>query len=268
MSISDGYNDRSEMGISDERRLNERPTHRPSNHSPLAADLIASPTPPRADPASTWTVSKVVDVRRHLSSPVPLLNEICGLWFGPRPRGGSVETKVRTPHEVFFMPQRLLVPLFQRPYVWTRENQWTVLWDDIRRHAELRLSTKGSSPHFLGAVVLQNQSASVGNLPYWTIIDGQQRLTTMQLLLDAAHQSLSLVGSATLARQVEDLIGNPEHFCRNAEDRFKVWPTNRDRAAFNDVMAAELPVDYAGLPHRSSRMTQAHQFFSEEMTAW
>jgi len=179
-----------------------------------------------------------------------------------------METKVRTPHEVFFMPQRLLVPLFQRPYVWTRENQWTMPWDDIRRHADLRHTGKRSSPHFLGAVVLQNQSASVGNLPYWTIIDGQQRLTTMQLLLDAAHQSLTLVGSETLARQVEDLIRNPEHFCRNAEDRFKVWPTNRDRAAFNDVMAATLPVDYARLPHQGSRMTQAHQFFSDAMTDW
>jgi hypothetical protein len=179
-----------------------------------------------------------------------------------------VETKVRTPHEVFFMPQRLLVPLFQRPYVWTRENQWTMLWDDIRRQADLRHSGERSSPHFLGAVVLQNQSASVGNLPYWTIIDGQQRLTTLQLLLDAAHQALTLVGSETLARQVEDLIRNPEHFCRNAEDRFKVWPTNRDRAAFNDVMAAALPVEYAQLPHKESRMTQAHQFFSDAMTDW
>ena len=114
-----------------------------------------------------------------------------------------METKVKTPHEVFFMPQRLLVPLFQRPYVWTRENQWTMLWDDIRRHAELRLSGKRPSPHFLGAVVLQNQALSVGNLPYWTIIDGQQRLTTMQLLLDAAHQCLVSVGSDNLARQVE-----------------------------------------------------------------
>ncbi|WP_132299768.1 DUF262 domain-containing protein [Kribbella sp. VKM Ac-2568] len=166
------------------------------------------------------------------------------------------------------MPQRLLVPLFQRPYVWTRENQWTMLWDDIRRHANLRHSGMRSSPHFLGAVVLQNQSASVGNLPYWTIIDGQQRLTTMQLLLDAAHQALTLVGSETLARQVEDLIRNPEHFCRTAEDRFKVWPTNRDRAAFNDVMAATLPVDYSRLSHQDSRMTQAHQFFSDEMTDW
>lgn len=178
-----------------------------------------------------------------------------------------METKVRTPHEVFFMPQRLLVPLLQRPYVWTRENQWTMLWQDVRRHAEVRHSGRRTSPHFLGAVVLQNQS-SVGNLPYWTIIDGQQRLTTMQLLLDAAHQALTLVGATTLARQVEDLIRNPEHFCSHAEDRFKVWPTNRDRAAFNDVMAATLPVDYARLPHQDSRMTQAHQFFSAVMTEW
>jgi hypothetical protein len=104
---------------------------------------------------------------------------------------------------------------------------------------------------------LQNQSASVGNLPYWTVIDGQQRLTTMQLLLDAAHQALTLVGSETLARQVEDLIRNPEHFGRTAEDRFKVWPTNRDRTAFNDVIGCDssgglLTAPAPGQPHDSS----------------
>src|SRR2546422_3409712 len=36
----------------------------------------------------------------------------------------SVETQVRTPQMVFMQPQRLVVPLFQRPYVWNEENQW------------------------------------------------------------------------------------------------------------------------------------------------
>lgn len=45
----------------------------------------------------------------------------------------SVETNVRTPMQIFSLPQQLVVPLFQRPYVWEQEEQWAPLWGDIRR---------------------------------------------------------------------------------------------------------------------------------------
>lgn len=68
-----------------------------------------------------------------------------------------METQVRTPQMVFMQPQRLVVPLFQRPYVWNEENQWEPLWNDIIRVAErlLRAPQAKHYPHFLGAVVLQ-----------------------------------------------------------------------------------------------------------------
>lgn len=111
-----------------------------------------------------------------------------------------MQTLVLTPTEVFFLPQRLLVPLFQRPYVWSRDAQWVLLWDDIRRQAEQRLKNTGEvASHFLGAVVLQDQSSLAGQLPRRTIIDGQQRLTTLQLALDAAHGVMSASGQTKLA---------------------------------------------------------------------
>ena len=51
-------------------------------------------------------------------------------------------------------------------------------------------------------------------------------------------------------------------FWERPEDRFKVWPTNRDRPAFNSVMAANPPMDYDALEHGSSRLVQAHEFFA------
>lgn len=179
-----------------------------------------------------------------------------------------METLVRTPSEVFYLPQRLLVPLFQRPYVWSEEGQWQLLWDDIRRRAEQLLADGSVPPHFLGAVVLQNHVVAMGDLPRRTIIDGQQRLTTLQLALDAAHQVLDLAGASMVASQVGDLTMNPAHFCRSAEDRFKVWPTNRDRASFNEVMSADLPVRYDTLTGKRSKMTLAHEFFSTVMNQW
>src|SRR3954469_23200415 len=97
-----------------------------------------------------------------------------------------METYVRTPMDVFNLPQLLLVPLFQRPYVWDETEQWLPLWEDVRRMAELRLVDPYSkATHFLGAVVLQAQDNPTGNLPARHVIDGQQRLTTLQLLMDA-----------------------------------------------------------------------------------
>ena len=44
-------------------------------------------------------------------------------------RGRSLlDTQVRTPQNIFMQPQRLVVPLFQRPYVWNEERQWEPVW--------------------------------------------------------------------------------------------------------------------------------------------
>src|SRR5665647_1160016 len=180
-----------------------------------------------------------------------------------------MQTLVLTPTEVFFLPQRLLVPLFQRPYVWSRDAQWVLLWDDIRRQAEQRLKNTGEvASHFLGAVVLQDQSSLAGQLPRRTIIDGQQRLTTLQLALDAAHGVMSASGQTKLASRLQGMTFNPDDFCADDEDQFKVWPTNRDRAAYNEVMAAEVPVAYDDLEHSDSRLTQAHAYFSAVIGEW
>jgi uncharacterized protein with ParB-like and HNH nuclease domain len=103
-----------------------------------------------------------------------------------------METQVRTPHAIFNMPQRLVVPLFQRPYVWNEESQWEPLWDDITRIADrvLKHPTTQPQPHFLGAVVLQQLPTPIGLMQARTIIDGQQRLTTLQLVLDVDRRAI------------------------------------------------------------------------------
>lgn len=181
-----------------------------------------------------------------------------------------MDTQVRTPQAIFMQPQRLLVPLFQRPYVWNEELQWEPLWKDLERVANRLLTAPGvqQPPHFLGAVVLQQLQNPISGLQQRTVIDGQQRLTTLQLLLDALHSEIEQVGAAMPAARLEPLIANGAAFCTHAEDRFKVWPTNRDRSAFNEIMAAPAPVDYVQLKHKSSRMVKAHQYFAERSRVW
>src|SRR5690606_26649555 len=94
------------------------------------------------------------------------------------------------------------------------------------------------------------------------------RLTTLQLLFDALHAELTAVNATTASLRIESLVMNPEPFCRQPEDRFKVWPTNRDRPAFNAVMAAKPPVDYEAVGYPDEKMVQAHRYFSSRAREW
>jgi hypothetical protein len=181
-----------------------------------------------------------------------------------------METQVRTPQIVFMQPQRFVVPLFQRPYVWNEENQWDPLWSDIVRVTDrvLNQPLERHHPHFLGAVVLQQVQKTTGQMQERTIIDGQQRLTTLQLLLDALHAELLTVQALKPAMRLEPLVTNAEPFRAKPEDRFKVWPTNRDRPAFNAIMSAAPPINHDAIGHRGERMLEAHRFFSEQAREW
>lgn len=181
-----------------------------------------------------------------------------------------METQVRTPQLVFMQPQRLIVPLFQRPYVWNLENQWGPLWRDVERLTNRVLADPSAKhqSHFLGAVVVQQLQNPVGSLQARTVIDGQQRLTTLQLLLDALHAEMLAVGATQPALRLEALVKNPAPFCEQYEDQFKVWPTNRDRAAFNDVMSAQPPVAYGSLKFSGERLVEAHRYFAERVREW
>ena len=97
-----------------------------------------------------------------------------------------------TPNDILQQAQRLMVPLFQRPYVWGKDAQWEPLWDDIVRMAELvrpNIMTP-PIPHFLGAVVLHRRNVSINSIPQRWVIDGQQRLTTLQINIDAVQARL------------------------------------------------------------------------------
>lgn len=177
-----------------------------------------------------------------------------------------MKTDVVKPQDVFYNPTRLVVPLFQRPYVWSKETQWAPLWQDIVRLIEVISQHNPAATHFLGAIVIQQVPTTLGALPTWNVIDGQQRLTTLQLLLAALHSELERRGWAQLAGQILPLVENPSDYRDGENDRFKLWPTNRDREGFKSVMSSKTPVDYSVV--EKSRLGDAHKFFAEAIAAW
>ena len=77
---------------------------------------------------------------------------------------------------------RIEIPFFQRGYVWNEDN-WRDLIEDL-------LDDKSS--HFLGSIILKAIKTESGATPRWSLIDGQQRLTTLSILLRACYDNLPL----------------------------------------------------------------------------
>ena len=169
---------------------------------------------------------------------------------------------------LFSAPTRHTIPLFQRPYVWTREDQWEPLWEDIAGLLERLEDRVGDAPvasHFLGTIVLEQVQNATGSLPRREVIDGQQRLTTLQIVLKAAEHALHDAAAAangdgtkvSLAmRQIASLTEN----LAEGDERYKVWPTNEDRAAFQAVLDA---VPEHGVDGSAGKMADAYRYFRE-----
>src|SRR6266852_2678318 len=87
---------------------------------------------------------------------------------------------------VFGNKIHLEVPIFQRQYVWNRERHWEPLWEDISRKFTEHVDGRKDAPvHFLGAMVLDQKQTPTTHVERRQIIDGQQRLITLQIFLAA-----------------------------------------------------------------------------------
>ncbi|MBN3459504.1 hypothetical protein A5669_15805 [Mycolicibacterium fortuitum] len=179
-----------------------------------------------------------------------------------------MEAHQRSPRDLFEGKEHFEIPAFQRPYVWNEEDQWAPLWDDVVRVAESYVVAKetGAQPsisqHFLGAVVYETKPPVTGDVTRHEVIDGQQRMTTLQLLLDAVHQVVDERGHELLAEALEDLILNKSKAFAGKRERFKLWPSQADRQAFTYAMAPE------GTWDGEHRIIDAHAFFRQEAARW
>lgn len=157
-------------------------------------------------------------------------------------------------------------PLFQRPYVWTKERNWTPLWEAVTSVAEQRLDGAPKlRPHFLGAVVLNQLPTPTGGVPIRELIDGQQRLTTLQVLLAAVRDYAVDQGHDKLATAFAKLVDNDAPLATELRDEFKVWPTNADRIAFQAAVRPDSPPPASG---SGSKILEAQAFFRSAVAAW
>ena len=178
---------------------------------------------------------------------------------------------------VFETKTRLEVPLFQRQYVWSQEQQWEPLWEDIERKFTEYLEGRRDAPvHFLGAMVLDQKQTPTTHVGKRQIIDGQQRLTTLQIFLAAFRDFCRENDCGELGKETEGYLLNKGMMADPDVDKFKVWPTKLDQGQFRDVIESEsrqaletkhplVKRKYARKYDPRPRMIEAYVFFYEQL---
>jgi uncharacterized protein with ParB-like and HNH nuclease domain len=177
--------------------------------------------------------------------------------------------------------RRFEVPIYQRTYAWTEGKQLPRFFEHIALKARAMLNGGRSDlAHYMGALIVQPEGGfSIGRVPTFLVIDGQQRLTTFQVFLAslreiARERGLEVIGSQLLTyvrNEGEHLMADP------GKERYKLQPTGFDRALFRDLIDRPLPDIRKRYPDyyyqngslykgRAHLLVRAFHFFRDEIS--
>ena len=147
--------------------------------------------------------------------------------------------------------KQYVVPLFQRSYDWNKK-EWEVLWNDIIELCE----TNNPRTHFIGSIVTMPTISVPEGVTKYLLIDGQQRLTTIFILLSLLRDNAKQIGQQELAEEINNtLLVNPY---KKDFDYFKLQSTQADRASFKKLIFSE------SLDNQSN-ITNAYKFFEKKL---
>ncbi len=182
-----------------------------------------------------------------------------------------MEANPRTLLKVFQPDIQYVVPIFQRRYVWNEVDQWAELWEDLVEvledvdRVEALVAAGAELPlpsHFLGAIVCDQSISAGSDIDERPLIDGQQRLTTLQILLCTALRLARANQVETATGLLAKLVENDDTLTEKPHDTFKLWPSFPDREAFEAVMTGRTPPDPGHL------VAAASAFFEHQIEDW
>lgn len=145
------------------------------------------------------------------------------------------------PHleDLFNKQIRFQIPVFQRHYVWNEQNQWQPLWDDFSNKLKERKNESTYNPHYTGSIVLFQESTTTSTVSTYSVIDGQQRLTTFQLFIAAFREICrKYVGDDDLLIDLNKLLFNDRVYGQTDYDsqKHKLEPTKFNNEEFKLIL--------------------------------
>ena len=154
-----------------------------------------------------------------------------------------MEAGKRTIREVFNRGRNLEIPFFQRQYVWD-EKEWERFLDDME---QISISKK---PYFLGSVILKQQQTPSDSDEKRTVVDGQQRLTTLNIFFKV------------LCLKEDSNNDFQQVFKKQRKPHDNILIHNRhDISSFNKILNLEKLDEIKSI----DQITKAYNFFKEKI---
>ena len=159
--------------------------------------------------------------------------------------------------------KQFIIPVFQRDFSWTRE-QFQQFWRDLM-HAS---AEEFNSGHFMGSIVYIEAEQSSAVFQSWLVIDGQQRLTTLTVLMIALRDYIAAIGwTGSDDGPTTEIVDS--HYLRNDRDvgkrHYKLMLRRKDNATLQALIdgknLSELGDDYSEL------LVEAYDFFRSALQA-
>ena len=151
--------------------------------------------------------------------------------------------------------KQFIIPAFQRDFSWTTE-QCHQIWEDVVR------SGRSNSDHFIGSFVyVEGQASAV--FSSWLVVDGQQRLTTLILLLVALRdhiREIGWIGSEPTSTQIDAYFLTNEH--EKGDNKYKVALRRHDDTTLKTLVDGKDPQE---VDNSSELVVDAYNFFRNQL---
>ncbi len=153
-----------------------------------------------------------------------------------------------TINEFFALPGTIFsIPVYQRNYTWEEENCEKLLQDIVS-------ISQNKKTHFMGSITyilhLIDEEKSLRQLQEFVIIDGQQRVTTIMLLLKAIETKIQNEG---IKKEIDNLLNL-------SGQRLRLKPIKSDKEAF-DLVMQNRSHEIQGVSH----IRNNYKFFTKEL---
>ena len=157
-------------------------------------------------------------------------------------------------YEILNGNRQFLIPVYQRFYSWDID-QCKRLWNDI-----VEMQRKGKAGHFVGSIVNITEQAMPTGVQKYMIIDGQQRMTTLTLLLLALRDyAIKNPSDTTInARRIDNMLLKNEY--ESGDERYKLLLTETDRDILISLVE-EKPISES----IRSRLIENYNFFANKL---
>lgn len=142
--------------------------------------------------------------------------------------------------ELFNKQIRFKIPVFQRHYVWNEHDQLIPLWEDFINKFNERIGNKKIHPHYTGSIVLFHENTSTNTLSTYSVIDGQQRMTTFQLFIAAFREVCrEQLEDESLIKELDKFLFNEKSFGDKdyEKQKYKLEPTKFNKEVFQIIIS-------------------------------